>query len=241
MNGISEPSASLFVWGSFVVLPVMVFLAVWLLYRKALRAHRGASAAVVGAGLLLWLVGAAGLGLSGLLSRFDLRPPPFGALMIVVVLGAVSFGLSRVGGTLSTLPLGSLVGLQAFRLPLEIVMHRASAEGVMPVQMSYTGWNFDIVTGASALLLAPAIARGVISRRVIVAWNWLGALLLANVVTIAFMSTPMIRAFGTGPRELNTFVAFFPFVWLPTVLVSTAAAFHIVIARALRLRSNTAS
>jgi len=43
------------------------------------------------------------------------------------------------------LPLTYLVGFQVFRFPLELAMHRAYVEGVMPVQMSYSGRNFDIV------------------------------------------------------------------------------------------------
>jgi len=238
VNGATPPAASAFVEGAFAVLPVIVFLAVWGLHRTALaKTRKGPSSVAVGAGLFLWLWGTAGVALSGLLSRFDLRPQPFGILIVAVLVASCFFGLSRIGGTLSVLPLSWLVGLQAFRLPLELVMHRAAGEGVMPAQMSYSGWNFDILTGATALLLAPAIARGMVPRWVIVAWNVVGAILLANVVTIAILSSPMVHAFGTAPREVNTFVACFPFVWLPTVLVSTALAFHIIVARALWQRS----
>lgn len=237
MNGVSRPVASAFVEGGFLVLPVLVFLAVWGLYRVAFaKVPRGPRPVAVGAGLLLWLSVTAGLGLSGLLSRFDLRPPPFGVLILGVLAASSWFGFSRVGETLSTLPLGWLVGLQAFRLPLEIVMHRASVEGVMPVQMSYSGLNFDVVTGATALVLSLALVRGSVPRWLVTAWNALGAILLANVVIVAILLTPMLHVFGTAPREMNTFVAFFPFVWLPGALVSTAIAFHIIVARALRRR-----
>jgi hypothetical protein len=119
-------------------------------------------------------------------------------------------------------------------------MHRAAFEGVMPVQMTWTGRNYDIVTGATAAILSIALAFTAVPRWLVAAWNLLGALLLANVVTIAVRSTPMFHAFGTEPRQLNTFVAFFPFVWLPAALVSAALAFHIIVARALK-RSGTHS
>ena len=217
-----------------MVLPVLVFIAVWLLHRKALaRTRKGPSSVAVGAGLFLWLWSTAGVGLSGVLGHFELRPPPFGILMLAVLVASFSFAFSRIGATLASLPLSWLIALQGFRLPLELVMHRASVEGVMPVQMSYSGWNFDIATGAAALILAPAVAKGLAPRWVIVAWNAVGAVLLANVVTIAFLSSPILRAFGSGPGEVNTFVAFFPYVWLPAALVSTALAFHVIVARAL--------
>ena len=48
-------------------------------------------------------------------------------------------------------PLWILVAVQGFRLPLELAMHRLYERGIMPEQMSYSGRNFDIVTGATAL------------------------------------------------------------------------------------------
>ena len=43
--------------------------------------------------------------------------------------------------------LATLVGVQAFRLPLELLMHRAGGLGIMPPELSYGGYNYDIVTG----------------------------------------------------------------------------------------------
>ena len=83
-------------------------------------------------------------------------------------------------------------------------MHRAAAAGVMPVQMSFSGWNFDIVTGATALVLLPVADR--VPRAVIVAWNVLGMALLAAILAIAVASTPLFAAFGSD--QLNTFVAY---------------------------------
>ncbi len=60
------------------------------------------------------------------------------------------------------------------------------------------------------------------------------------MVSIAFASTPVFRAFGKAPHKVNTFVAFFPYVWLPTVLVATAIVLHIATARALRAAPESA-
>lgn len=43
----------------------------------------------------------------------------------------------------------------------------------------------------------------------------------------------MVRAFGEDPRHLNTWVLFFPYIWLPTVLVVVAMVGHVVVSRAL--------
>ena len=242
MNGPAAPVASFLVYEGFLVLPIGVALLLWLFHRRArVRMRGGPSALSFGVAMFLWLWATGGLGLSGILGRSDLRPPPVAILAFLTLLLASYVGLSRVGAALATLPLSWLVALNAFRFPLELLMHQAAVEGVMPKQMSYAGWNFDILTGVSAILLAPAIAVGRVPRWVLGLWNALGALLLLNIVLVAGASTPLFRAFGKAPGKLNTFVAFFPYVWLPTVLVATAMVLHIVIARALRARPQDAS
>jgi hypothetical protein len=99
--------------------------------------------------------------------------------------------------------------------------------------MTWTGMNFDIVSGASALALAALVALGVAGQRWVWAWAALGGLLLANILVIAVASTPAFHAFGTDPSQLNTFAAYFPFIWLPTVLVMSAVAGHLIIVRAM--------
>jgi hypothetical protein len=111
-------------------------------------------------------------------------------------------------------------------------MHRAYEEGIMPVQMSYSGRNFDIVTGITAALLGAWLARGPVPGWVVGAWNLLGLALLVNVVTVAILATPVFRWFGD--EHLNVWVTYPPFVWLPAVMVTAAWAGHLVIWRRLR-------
>jgi hypothetical protein len=156
-------------------------------------------------------------------------------LMMIATVGAgLAIGLSPLGARLArALPLAALVGFQAFRLPLELVMHRAARAGVMPVQMSFEGWNFDIVTGASAVVVAGLLVADRAPRALVVGWNVLGVLLLVTIGAIAVVSTPLVHAFGTSPDALNTWVGTAPFVWLPTVFVSCALAGHLVLTRKL--------
>jgi hypothetical protein len=188
-------------------------------------------------GALLWLVATALLARSGLLLRFDLRPPPMFGLFVAMLVIAISFSASRVGAALARdTPVAWLVGFHAFRLPLELVMHVAAREGIMPVQMTFTGANFDIVTGATALALAALCARRPVPRGVLIAWNLLGSLLLCVIVGIAIASLPSSHAFGTEPARVNTWVLYFPFVWLPAVLVNAALIGHLILWRKLLAR-----
>jgi hypothetical protein len=164
--------------------------------------------------------------------------PP--TMMVAIVLSlalALRIGLSGTGGRIAAgVPLAMLVGVQGFRLPLELLMHRAYGEGLMPVQMSYSGRNFDIVTGITALVLAAALwlAPQRVSLRWVMVWNALGFGLLMNVLTIALLSAPTpLRVFMNEPA--NVWIAQAPFVWLPAVFVLAALAGHVVIFRRLRM------
>lgn len=182
-------------------------------------------------GVLAIAVVTGGLAASGLLVRMQ-RPPLLMGVMVVVLGTTVYAARSSLGTHVATrLPLYALVGAQAFRLPLELVMHQAAVDGTMPVVMSYSGRNFDIVTGATALVLGVVAYFRPVSRAVVALWDVMGALLLVNVVTVAIAAMPWIAAFG--PEQINDWVLHFPFVFLPSVLVPAALFGHIVVARRL--------
>jgi hypothetical protein len=186
---------------------------------------------IAGAGIAVWLAAQAAAALSGWLGQFDKRPPPlviwFGSMLVMTL----ALAWSRFGRRFADkVPFVALIGFQAFRLPLELVMHRAAVAGIMPNVMSFTGYNFDIVSGATALPLAFLAWRRPLPRPVIVLWNVTGQLLLIAIVIIAFAATPVFRAFGDD--QLNTWVTEFPYVWI-AVMVAAALFGHVVTLRKL--------
>ena len=199
-------------------------------------------AAIAALAVVAWATFALVAAHSGLLARFDARPPPFLLLLVLTFGLGASVARSRLGERLALgLPLWALVGFQAFRFPLELVLHRAATDGALPIEMSYAGYNFDILSGLSALLVAAALLAGRAGPRLVLVWNVLGVLLLLNIVTIAVLATPGFHAFG--PEHLNTLVAQPPFVLLPTILVQAALIGHVLVFRKLRAlsRINAAS
>jgi hypothetical protein len=177
-----------------------------------------------------WVVAA-----SGAFRQWNQMPPPFALLVLAIVLLGARLAFSGLGRQIATyVPLWALVGIQAFRLPLELAMHALAERGTMPVTMSYTGLNFDIVTGMTAIIVAVLVAAGRAGRWLVMGWNLLGLALLINVVTVAILSTPRFAYFGQD--QLNVFVTYPPFVWLPAVMVLAAFAGHLLIFRALARR-----
>jgi hypothetical protein len=169
---------------------------------------------------------------SGLLSRADLRPPPMALMIVAIIGGALLFGLSRFGERVAiAVPLCALVGFHAFRFPLELVMHQAASAGVMPRQLTFGegGFNYDIVTGATAIVVAGLLAFGRAPRALVIGWNVMGLGFLVVIACVAVATAPFVRAFG--PDSVNTWVTYVPFVWLPGILVPAAIAGHVVALR----------
>ncbi len=174
--------------------------------------------------LIVWMLAG-----SGLLARFDARPPPLALFMGVIIVGSIAFGASRLGTPLlNNVSLGALIAFQAFRLPLELILHEAGRSGLAPTALTFSGYNFDIVTGVTAIIVAPLAAR---HRRLALAWNILGTALLAVIAGIAIATAPFVRALGDD--QVNTWVTQVPYVLLPAVLVAAALIGHVLVFRKL--------
>lgn len=228
-----RPNASNLVELGIPTLALLVVALVGALIQRAAGARPALRYALLAAG---WLIVTAALGYVGFFAKGDGLPPRFLLLLIPTLGLPLWLGLSRTGEALAGSPLALLIGLQSFRLPLELLMHRAASEGTMPEQMTFTGSNFDIASGATALVLALAVARGAAPRWLVIAWNVLGTALLVTILAIAVASLPAFAAFGSQPERLNTWVAYFPFIWLPAGLVSAAVLGHVLLWRRLLAR-----
>ncbi|MGC4089610.1 MAG: hypothetical protein QM756_17330 [Polyangiaceae bacterium] len=228
------PDAPLVSWGLSLIAFALVGFFAWAVGATTpnatpeARKRRRSFAALGG---VAWLALSGAVAASGALMRFDFKPPPLMLLMATMLLLAFGLGFSRIGAELSRLPLAVLVGWQAFRLPLELVMHHAASIDLMPSVMSYSGRNFDIVSGGTALLLSVALLRVQVPSAVVLAWQLLSCALLLNIIVVAVAATPLFAAFGE--QQLNTWVCHFPYVWLPAVMVGSAILGHVVVARRL--------
>jgi hypothetical protein len=180
------------------------------------------------AGVSAWLALTAGLAGAGLLSDFASLPPPAPLLFVTGFIITILVARSAWAVGWLRLPVRFLVGFQAFRIGVELLIHEAVVQGIAPPQMTWSGLNLDILTGITALLLAPWAHR--LPRAVLLGWNVIGLGLLAWVVGVATISFPTRFQILTPS---NTWVAEFPYVWLPTVHVTAALVMHIVLFRRL--------
>jgi hypothetical protein len=175
-----------------------------------------------------WLVLLAILSLAGFFHDFSSLPPRPALAMVVpaVLLLLLSFRKKAVSVLLVTPP-HWLVMLQSFRIVVEIILWMAFMNGLLPEQMTFSGWNFDILSGVLGLVAGWLMLRLPQHwRKIVIGYNIIGGLLLLNILVIAVLSMPTrIRYFMNEPA--STVVANFPFIYLPGGLVVLAIGLHI--------------
>jgi hypothetical protein len=93
--------------------------------------------------------------------------------------------------------------------------------------MTFEGRNFDILSGITApFVYWLAFRSGKINRPLLIIWNVFALLLLINIVVHAFLSfpTPFQQLAFEQP---NRGVQYFPFIWLPTIVVPIVLFSHL--------------
>lgn len=221
-------------------MPTLFLLLVLVVALATIRGLRraGVDWTVVLALVITYLAIPALLARAGALDRYDPMPAP--AILLLgglAALTAVLVLMTSVGARLTLgVSLGAVVALQSFRIPVEWMLYRLYVDGMVPVQMTWEGRNLDVVTGVTGLLLGAWLLSGrTVPYAVVLGWNLLGLMLLANIVGTAVLSTPVsFRRFTEGPP--NLLPSTFPWIWLPSFLVQVAWGSHLLVFRRLRAR-----
>ncbi len=221
-------------WSIGVGFTAFVLLLVALILVALYRVHGNKRVILLtGVGFLAYLGITGTLALTGFYADFAAVPPRFmfGVLpAVIAVLVLVSYRETR--RFLMAIPVPQVIGWQAFRIGVEILLLTLYRQGIVPRAMTWEGSNFDIVTGLTALPVAYLLAKGILPRKLAIAWNILGLLLLANVVRIAALAAP--SPFHQATNDVpNLAIALFPFIWLPYLLVPLALLSHLLSLRQL--------
>ena len=178
--------------------------------------------------IAFWMVFQMSLALGGFYQTTDSVPPrifAFAALpaFILIILYFVFFR----GAFVERLPLKVLTLLHVIRIPVEIVLFWLFQNGMVPEAMTFEGQNYDILSGISApIVYFLAFRGGRVNRVLLTVWNIAALLLLVNIVTTAVLAfpSPMQQIAFDQP---NRAVMYFPYVWLPAVVVPIVLFSHL--------------
>ena len=178
--------------------------------------------------LVAWTLMITALSVSGFLSDFTAMPPrPTIVIIIPLILIILATRSTITSEILKHIPPQNLIRLQSFRIFVEVLLWMLFVENLVPVQMTFEGRNFDILSGITALIIVWFMRSGKVPDIAIILWNFVCLGLLINIVGVAILSMPLpFRVFMNEPA--NTVVMTFPEVLLPGLLVPLAYGLHFI-------------
>lgn len=163
---------------------------------------------------------------------FHAIPPRFIFLVLPSLL--LVFVYLQKGGRKMEIQIGLLTLLHVVRIPVEIGLFSLEQAQVVSPWMTFEGANPDILSGISAPVIYLLYRFNPIKyRRLLRIWNYICLLLLINIVGISILSAPtpfQQLAF----EQPNVAVAYFPYSWLPSLIVPSVLLSHILVLRETR-------
>ena len=212
-----------------LVFILVTLLTVGLLFRAIPQAARNSfPSRLLSFVLPFWLLLQGILSIGEFYRSTDSVPPrvfAFGVLpsLLFIVAFFIFFRKNFIG----ELSLKALTLVSVVRIFVEITLLWLFQGGQIPRIMTFEGFNFDILSGLTAIVIYfLAFRGGRINRPLLIGWNILALGLLLNIVTIALLSfkSPMQKL---GLEQPNVAVNYFPFVWLPTIVVPIVLFSHL--------------
>lgn len=179
--------------------------------------------------LAFWLIFQMILAVGGFYLITDVLPPRlflFGAFPSFLII--ILYFLFARKTFIEKLPLKILTILHIIRIPVEIVLFWLFQQKFVPQMMTFEGTNFDILSGLTApLILWFGFRKGKPNRTLLIVWNFLALGLLINIVTTAILSAPFPMQ-QINFDQPNQAVLYFPFIWLPTIVVPIVLFSHLI-------------
>jgi hypothetical protein len=209
---------------SNLVFILTTLLTIFLFYRSAKNSK------VVLFVVFIWVILQSLISLSGFYTVTTTFPPRLIFALAPVIFGIIFLFVTPKGRMfLFGLDQKTLTLLHVVRIPVEIVLFLLFLQKKVPRLMTFEGLNFDILSGITALFIFYfSYRKPLLSKQVVLLWNFICLALLVNIVTIAILSTPFPfqkLAFD----QANTAVLYFPYVLLPTCIVPLVLLSHLAV------------
>jgi hypothetical protein len=224
---------------SIVFILTTFLTAGFLVYSIRRPDTESAPARIVLFALPFWMIFTAVLALGGFFQTVDSFPPRvFSVGVLPVLLFVLTYFVFFRKTFIERLNLKTLTLLHVVRVPVEIVLLCLFQSGVVPQIMTFEGRNLDILSGISApLIYYLAFRGGKVHKGLLIVWHIAALGLLFNIVIIAALSipSPMQRL---GLDQPNVGVMYFPYIWLPAIVV-TAVLFSHLAALWMLFKSNS--
>ena len=211
-----------------ILFGIITAIAIWLFYK--VTNHSKLSVAVI----FIWLILQGIVASSGFYTITNTIPPRFTFLILPPVLFIIILFTTKNGKNfIDNLNLAYLVLFHTIRIGVEVVLLLLCIQKAIPSIMIFEGRNFDIVSGLTApIIYYFGFIKKKLGRNILLVWNFICLVLLANIVITAVLSAPFsFQQFGF--EQPNIALLYFPFIFLPCFIVPAVLFCHLASIRQL--------
>lgn len=180
--------------------------------------------------LLLWQLYIFTLGQTDILSSYEL-PPRFAIFLIgpAFLFTGIFIYKNRNNRWLHHIPMRWLVYLQSFRILVETLFVFSVAEGILHTNVTIEGYNLDIILGFTAPIVAYlAFNKNIISKKMVIAWNYLGLAVLASVIFVFLSSVFLPEIYGSNNSLMSLKFTNYPYTLIAGFLMPVAVFMHVL-------------
>ncbi len=166
--------------------------------------------------------------------KVQTMPPRFALMGLPPALFITALFLTACGRAfIDRLNVAKLTILHTVRIPVEIILYYLFVAKAIPEIMTFEGRNLDIIIGLTApIVYYYGFVNKALPTSSLLLWNLIGVGLLFNIVVLAILSAPSpFQQLGFG--QPNVTITYFPYVWLPSVVVPIVFFSHFVAIRQL--------
>jgi hypothetical protein len=182
----------------------------------------------------IWIAYIIVLSISGVLNDFGLPP----RVPLLIIIPSIIFSLYITGRTsfrdiLQLTPIHYPILMQSFRIFVEMLIFTAWSEGYFPKRVTFEGLNYDILVGATAPVMGWLLMKNILGLNAALIWN-IAAMMILSLTGYAFISAYFFSEFAEAIDKTH-FIKF-PFILLPSVLLSIAIFLHIFSIRQILMK-----
>ncbi|PCJ97183.1 MAG: hypothetical protein COA50_05970 [Flavobacteriaceae bacterium] len=187
--------------------------------------------------LALWLILQYTISESGFYHNLSL-PPRIPLFMIFPLLLFMLIFLysKRKSPIIHAIPIYIPIGYQSFRALIEVLFYYTFLQGILPLQVTFEGANYDVLLGISAIFMGIYAFKKNASKKLLLVWNFIGIGVVAFAAFIFITSFYFPSIWGQENAEISEEFNQFPFLLLPTFFMPSAIFMHILSIIQLRKR-----
>jgi fatty acid desaturase len=179
--------------------------------------------------LALWLIIQYLITKTGFYSNLSVSPRiPIFMITPLLFFTFIFLVKNRNNYIVDVIPIHIPIAYQSFRVVIEVLFYFTYIKGILPVQVTFEGINYDVLFGMSAILMGIYAYQKNASKKVLIAWNIIGICVVVFAAFTFITSFYFPSIWGESNSRISPDFVHFPFLLLPAFFMPSAIFMHVL-------------